>query len=75
VSIATNTNKTRWKQAIVSEESKWLHVFDDKDEIAKKYSISGVPYNFLLDPKGVIIGHNLSEAELEEKLKKLFNEH
>lgn len=71
VSLSYNSDKVRWKKAIVIEKSNWLHVFDEKAEIAKKYAIVGVPQNYLLDPNGIIIAKNLWGEELEKKLDEL----
>jgi peroxiredoxin len=74
VSISANTNKARWKEAIVKDEIHWLHMFDEKGEVAKKYSITAIPRNFLLDPKGTIIAVNLRGDAVEKKLKELLGE-
>lgn len=72
VSLAFNSSKASWKKAIVDEKSHWLHVFDEKDSILKTYGIdSGIPKNYLLDPKGVIIARNLWGDALEKKLDEL----
>ncbi|WP_140939189.1 TlpA disulfide reductase family protein [Sphingobacterium lumbrici] len=74
VSLAFNSSKARWKKAIVDEKSYWLHVFDEKDSILKTYGInSGIPKNYLLDPKGVIIAKNLWGDALEKKLDELLS--
>ncbi|WP_167343692.1 TlpA disulfide reductase family protein [Pedobacter borealis] len=74
VSVNMNTTPLKWKQAIVAEKSKWLHVYDEKGAVGKQYGIKSIPQNFLLDPKGVIIAVNLRGEELGKKLKELFGE-
>ncbi|WP_051691622.1 TlpA disulfide reductase family protein [Pedobacter borealis] len=71
VSLSYHSAKTNWKKAIIEEQSNWLHVYDDKEKISMQYGVSGIPKNFLIDPKGVIIARNLWGDELEKKLKEL----
>jgi len=36
-----------------------------------QYGVQSVPANFLINPKGIIIGKNLSTEQLNEKLKEI----
>jgi peroxiredoxin len=65
---------TNWKKAIVEDQSHWLHVFDEKKEVGKRYGINSIPFNFLVDPNGVIIAINVMGINLEKKLKELLGE-
>jgi hypothetical protein len=35
------------------------------------YSIEGIPFNVLLDPKGVVVAKNLRGDELQQKLAQI----
>ncbi|WP_051691621.1 peroxiredoxin family protein [Pedobacter borealis] len=74
LTIMSPENIIKWKEAIVKDESNWLHVFDEKGNIAKLYSVSSIPCNFLLDPNGVIIAVNLRGKAVEKKLKELLGD-
>ncbi|WP_140939193.1 TlpA disulfide reductase family protein [Sphingobacterium lumbrici] len=74
VSVPWNTDKSKWKKAIVAEQCNWPQVFDDREKATKEYSISYIPRNFLLDHNGVIIACDLRGEALEAKLKELFGE-
>jgi len=69
VSIDENTEK--WKQAILKDKIIWNNVIENKDfngEIVKKYKVSYVPKNFLINPEGKIIAIDISAEELEQFL-------
>ena len=37
------------------------------------YSVDLIPYNFLIDQNGIIVGENLVGNSLEKKLEELFS--
>ena len=39
--------------------------------VAGQFGITSIPQNFLVDPKGVVIGKNLRGEALEEKLESI----
>lgn len=45
------------------------HMIGWQSEIAELYHVRGIPQNFLLDPKGVIIATNLRGEELLKTLE------
>ena len=50
----------------------WIHVSDLKgwkNEAAREYGVSAVPFNLLLDPNGIIIAKNLRGEDLDKKLE------
>ena len=52
----------------------WLHISDVKgwkSPLAQAYNVTFVPYNFLVDDKGVIVAKNLHSKELYSKLDEL----
>lgn len=48
----------------------WHNLLDD-DKVSKSFNVKAIPATYLVDSKGVIIGDNLRDAELEAKLKEL----
>ncbi|MCK7560069.1 hypothetical protein MKQ70_36180 [Chitinophaga sedimenti] len=45
-----------------------------QNEVARLYGIRAIPQNYLLDPKGKIIGKNLRGDALEKRLEELMGE-
>lgn len=73
VSVALDFKKDNWLEAIKKDQLTWTHVSDLKywkNEVAKKYLVSSVPTNFLIDPEGKIIAVNLRGEKLVEDLQK-----
>ena len=71
--VSLDAKKEAWLKAIHDDKLEWQHVSDLKfwsNDVAKQYKITSVPQNFLLDPKGVIIGKNLSGDDLDQLLEK-----
>jgi peroxiredoxin len=74
VSLDQPTGKQKWLDAIAKDNLTWTHVSDLKfwnNDAAVLYHVQGIPFNFLIDPQGKIIGKNLRGAALEAKLCEL----
>lgn len=72
--VSLDENKGRWEKAIHDDGLAWNHVSDLKgwkNEAADQYGIRAIPSNYLLDPDGKIIAHNLRGEELKQKLAEL----
>lgn len=72
--VSLDENKAQWLQAIKDDQLEWEHVSDLKhfeNSVAKKYHISGIPSNFLIDQNGKIVATNLNEVQLIAKLDSL----
>ncbi len=72
--VSLDRAREPWLQAIKDDQLEWTQVSDLKfwsNEAAVKYKIQGIPQNFLIDPKGVIIAKNLRGPELHQKLEEL----
>lgn len=73
--VSLDNGKTAWTNAIAKDGLTWTHVSDLKgwkNEAAALYNVQSIPQNFLLDPQGKIIAHNLRGEELSKKLAELF---
>jgi len=71
VSLDQPNGKQKWLDAIAKDNLTWTHVSDLKfwnNEAAVLYHVQGIPFNFLIDPQGKIIGKNLRGPALEAKL-------
>lgn len=69
--------KERWIQAIKEDNRTWINVSTVdgySNEIAKEYSITAIPRNFLVDENGIILAKDIHGQELEKKLEELFSE-
>jgi thiol-disulfide isomerase/thioredoxin len=76
-SVSLDATRESWVKGIEDDNLKWeYHVSDLKyweSVPAAMYQVSGIPYNYLIDGKGVIIAKNLRGealgAELDKYLK------
>ena len=78
VGLSFDIKKQAWINAINYFEMTWINLSDLKgwDSIAAEtYLITGIPANFLVDPKGKIIAANLRGEALGEALKAIFEPH
>ncbi len=71
--VSLDKNKNSWEKAIKDDDLTWINVSDLLHwncVSAKEYKVRGIPANFLIDGKGVIIAKNLRGERLENELKK-----
>lgn len=74
VSISVDRHADKWKSAIESLDLDWLHVSYAEgweSRLAKKYNVTFIPFNFLLDENGTIIAKNLHSATLYSRIEEL----
>jgi thiol-disulfide isomerase/thioredoxin len=74
-SVSLDQDKTRWVDAIKSDKLEWAsHVSDLKgwqSVPAAMFQVRGIPNNFLIDGKGVIVASNLRGDSLNVELNRL----
>ena len=74
-SVSLDADKELWKKAIEKDGLVWsYHVSDLKvwnNEAAQRYAVQGIPYNVLVNDKGIIIDKNLTRESLIIALEKL----
>ncbi|WP_214228671.1 TlpA disulfide reductase family protein [Pedobacter sp. B4-66] len=64
-----------WKAVVeLDKMQKFVNLKDPKKTISKELNIKAIPSNYLVDDKGKVVASNLRGAELEIKLKELFEE-
>lgn len=75
VSISLDPEKEMWKQAIKQDEYNWPQLIDEKawmGPAVMAFKFDSLPFNFLIDPNGRIIGKALYSDSLLIKLKQVF---
>ncbi len=76
-SVSLDADKKSWESAIESDHLAWRnHVSDLKyweSVPAAMYQVSGIPMNYLIDGKGIIVAKNLRGQALDAELQKLVN--
>ncbi|MDZ7659262.1 TlpA disulfide reductase family protein [Fodinibius sp.] len=68
--------RDRWIRAIKEDNRTWINVSTVdgySNDIAREYSITAIPKNFLVDENGIILAKDIHGQELEEKLDELFS--
>lgn len=68
VGISIDKNKEQWTVAIAKDKLDWVNLLDQDQKIKTSIGIENIPYNYLIDDKGIIIGINLSATEIEKIL-------
>lgn len=71
--VSLDKDKSSWIQAIQDDQLLWQHVSDLKywnSEVVPLYKIEGIPFNVLVDPKGMIVAKDLRGNDLELALAK-----
>ena len=72
--VSLDNDKDKWLKAIADDKLIWPHVSDLKgwkNEAARLYVVNSIPTNVLVDKTGKIIGRNLREEKLREKIAEL----
>ena len=73
ISVAIDENNDKWIKALSDDNMTWINVSDLKswkNAVAVAYNITSIPFNLLLDDKGIIIEKNIWGEELHETLQK-----
>ncbi len=76
ISLDKLSDKQKWLDAIEEDGLLWNNVSDllgFESPVAKLYGVTSIPFNFLIDPDGIIIEKNLRGHRTEEKIKKHLN--
>lgn len=71
VSVSIDKRHSDWIKALDEENPGWPNLIEGQGNsgpIAKKYNLSGVPANYLIDPSGKIIAQRMELALLEKIL-------
>lgn len=68
ISVSCDRKKEQWLKALEEEGLKWYNVRDTK-QLGDKCGIQGIPANWMLDEKGVVVAKDLRGHHVEEFLK------
>ena len=71
--VSLDSKKINWENFIAKNKINWIQVSDLKfwrSPVAKAYNIQELPFNVLIDGKGVILAKNLHGKELEMEIGK-----
>jgi outer membrane protein OmpA-like peptidoglycan-associated protein len=72
IGIAVQSDKNAWKQSIQDDSlNNFIHGIATRgyiDELCKKFNVTSLPHNILIDEKGTIIAINPAVRTIEEKL-------
>lgn len=72
ISVSVDANPQNWLKAISQDGMKWAQVLADTDgKMEDRFDVRFIPYNYLVNPRGKIIGKNISPSELEAKLNSI----
>lgn len=72
--VSCDSDKAKWLKAVANDKLTWTQVSDLKrwgNEAAKLYGVNSIPANLLVDKTGKIIGKNLREEKLRERIAEL----
>jgi peroxiredoxin len=72
VGVSLDKQKEPWLKAIKDDKLDWTQISDLKfwnSSAVEVFKFGAIPYNILVDPKGMVIAENLRGAELENTLK------
>jgi len=75
--VSLDNKKKSWQSIVKKYNIKWTQVSDLKfwaSPVANAYNLQELPFNLLIDGKGVIIARNLHGAELEKAIRKMMTQ-
>ena len=70
VSLSIDDNRSNWIKAIEKDNLNWTNLIDIDKQVNNELGILAIPYNYLIDEDGIVIGVNLSLEQIENELKK-----
>jgi peroxiredoxin len=71
--VSLDAKKSNWENFIVTNKINWIQVSDLKfwrSPVAKTYNIQGLPFNMLIDGKGIILAKNIHGNDLEKEINR-----
>lgn len=74
VSLDRPGERDKWLKAVMDDKLAWTQVSDLQywnSQVVKLYGLEGIPYNVLVDPKGIIVAEGLRGSQLGLKLAEL----
>lgn len=71
--VSLDSKKDNWGSFVTKNKIDWIQVSDLKfwrSPVAKTYNIQGLPFNVLIDGKGIIVAKNLHGTDLEKEIER-----
>lgn len=68
ISISSDRKLNSWKKAVKKDGLIWENLIDQESKVSDELGIQGIPFNYLLDVDGKIIGVNLSIEKIRDIL-------
>ncbi len=76
--VALERNKEDWKNTLREDKLYWKYQVSEinymNSQVARLYKVQSIPSNYLINPEGKIIAHNLYGEELLNELARIFSE-
>lgn len=73
IGVSLDTSLGIWQKALTNDKLKWDAQLCDtlrfKGCVNQRWGITYLPFNFLINPEGIVIGQGLSIREIEEILE------
>ncbi|HPF50649.1 MAG TPA: TlpA disulfide reductase family protein [Draconibacterium sp.] len=72
--VSVDQNRAEWVDAIDKDKLTWINVGDMQGckVVVGNYNVQAIPYNYLLDKDGIIVGKNLQGPALDKAVGNLF---
>lgn len=70
VSVSIDDNKDKWIKAIKKDNLTWTNLIDIDKRVNNELGIEAIPFNYLIDENGIVLGVNLSLEQIENELNK-----
>lgn len=74
--VSLDAKKSNWENFLISNKINWIQVSDLKfwrSPVARTYKIEQLPFNILIDGKGIILAKNLHNTDLENTITGFLN--
>ncbi len=68
LSVSIDNDREKWINAIEEDHLTWNNAWDADKQIHDKLGIRAIPFNYLIDQEGIIIGINLTIEQIEKIL-------
>ena len=74
LSISCDRQKEDWLKAIKQDQLSWEHLLEGKEmPVSQAYGMEYLSDSYLISPEGIILGKNLSLAEIEDTVRRTKN--
>ena len=70
VSVSIDDNKESWIKAIEKDNLTWTNLIDIDKKVNNELGIVAIPFNYLINENGIVLGVNLSLEQIQNELEK-----